>query len=143
MYDQISRVWLENVIVSTANPSNQDTAEGNFRSLLCSGEEAFYSMQYFFGWAQYPMLPRLVSSRLSVKVPITIISGERSWLDAINRTRLKKRTAELVKDTCPEGAYVGGATIQGAGHHLHAEKPEEFNSIVKEVLEVVDEERDR
>ena len=107
-------------------------------SLSFRGEEAFYHMQYYFGWARNPMLSRLTSD-LHPSVPITVISGARSWLDAVNRDRLDK-TANLIKRARPEGAYVGVEVLEGAGHHLHAEQPQEFNQLVQEVLTKVDNE---
>jgi len=88
-------------------------------------------MQYFFGWAQQPMLMRL-KSQLDPSIPITIIYGERTWLDAINQKQ--GRTADLISRARPEGAYVGVNMIREAGHHVHAEKPAEFNEIMKELL---------
>lgn len=93
-------------------------------------------MQHFFGWARRPMLSRL-KSQLDPSVPITVISGGRSWLDAVNRDRLGK-TRDLIKEARPEGAYVGVEVLEEAGHHLHAEKPQEFNRIVQEVLLRID-----
>lgn len=93
-------------------------------------------MQFLFGWAQRPMLTRL-KSQLDPKLPITVISGGKSWVDAINRER-HGRIADLIKEARPEGAYVGVNIVQDAGHHLHAEKPLEFNRIVREALERVE-----
>ena len=83
------------------------------------------------------MIPR-VSSQLDARVPITVIFGEKSWLDAINSRNKLKKTAYLIKEARPKGAYVNVAMVGGAGHHLHAEAPQEFNRIVQEVLDVVD-----
>ena len=66
--------------------------------------------------------------------PITVISGASSWLDRINRKRIGKRTADYIKEARPAGAYVGVELVADAGHHLHAERPHEFNRIVKDVL---------
>ena len=87
------------------------------------------------------MLHRL-QSQLPHTTPITIISGERSWVDAINRQR-HGRTGDLVRGARPAGAYVGVEVVSGAGHHVHAERPQEFNRIVKEVLARVDLGRDQ
>lgn len=102
---------------------------------LCRGEEAFYNMQYYFAWARRPMLGR-ISSHLNPGLPITVICGSKSWIDAVNK-RYTGRTADLIREARPEGSYVGVAFLE-AGHHLHAEKPQAFNQIVREVLEVVD-----
>ncbi len=74
-------------------------------------------------------------------MPVTVICGARSWLDAINKDRLG-RTADLIKESRPEGAYTVVEVLPEARHHLHAEQPEEFNRIVREVLAAVDIGRD-
>lgn len=83
-----------------------------------------------------------MSTNLDPRIPITVISGAKSWVDAINRNRLG-RTADLIKEARPEGTYVGVELVADAGHHIHAEKPQEFNRIVKEVLARVDAGEDR
>lgn len=88
------------------------------------------------------MLARL-NTNLDPNTPITVISGARSWVDALNRKRLGRRTGDLIKEARPEGAYVGVELVADAGHHLHAEQPHEFNRIVKEVLARVDSGVDR
>lgn len=107
---------------------------------MCSGESAFCNMQYYYGWAQRPMLDRL-KLQLHPDVPITVIAGARTWLDAVNRNRLGK-TADLIKEARPEGSYVGVEVVEEAGHHLYAEKPQDFNRIVLKVLGLVDSGRD-
>ena len=106
----------------------------------CRGEEGFYHMQYYFAWAQRPMLSRL-KSQLDTRIPVTVICGGKSWLDAINRDRLG-RTGDLIKEVRPEGAYTEVEVLPEARHHLHAEQPQEFNRIVKAVLATVDTGRD-
>ncbi len=88
------------------------------------------------------MLSRL-RSLLDPRVPITVISGGKSWLDAVHKHRGgETKTADLIKEARPEGSYVAVEMVEGAGHHLHAEKPHEFNRIVREVLEQVDSGKD-
>ena len=82
------------------------------------------------------MLTRLKSD-LPPRVPITVICGARSWLDAVNSGRLG-RTGDLIREARPQGAYVGVEVMEGARHHLHAEKPHEFNHIVREALDTVE-----
>ena len=101
-----------------------------------SGEEAFCNMHYFYGWAQRPMLDRL-KLQLHHQVPITVIYGARTWLDTVNKKRLGK-TADLIKEARPEGAYVGVEMVEEAGHHLYAEQSHKFNEAVLKVLDVVD-----
>jgi pimeloyl-ACP methyl ester carboxylesterase len=83
------------------------------------------------------MLPRL-RTNLDPSTPITVISGARSWVDAINSKRLGKRTGDFIKEARPKEAYVGVELVPDTGHHVHAERPHEFNRIVKEVLANVD-----
>ncbi len=79
--------------------------------------------------------------QLHPQVPITVISGARTWLDAINRDRMGK-TANLIKEARPDTSYVGVEFVADASHHVYAEKPEEFNRIVLSVLDVVDAQKD-
>lgn len=44
---------------------------------FCSGEAAFFHMQYNFGWAKRPMLAR-IETQLSGETPVTMIYGIRS-----------------------------------------------------------------
>jgi len=61
-------------------------------------------MQYYFGWAQRPMLDRM-KLQLHPRVPITVICGSRTWLDAINSNRMDK-TANLIKEARPDSSYI-------------------------------------
>ena len=81
------------------------------------------------------MLTRL-NSQLDAGIPLTVITGAKSWVDVVNASQ--GRTADLIKGARPEGSYVGVEQVADAGHHLHAQRPEEFNKIVKEVLARVD-----
>ena len=79
--------------------------------------------------------------QLHPEVPITVIYGARTWLDAVNRNRLGK-TADLIKEARPEGAYVDVEVVEEAGHHVYAEKPHKFNMAVQKVLDLVDSNND-
>lgn len=82
------------------------------------------------------MLDRM-KLQLHPRVPITVISGARTWLDAVNRKRLGK-TADLIREARPLTSYMKIEVVEDAGHHPYAEKPEEFNRMVLNVLDTVD-----
>ena len=66
---------------------------------------------------------------LDPSVPITFIYGLRSWMD--------KSIGETVREMRPN-SYVGIHYVRGASHHVHADKPEAFNTIVNGVCSLVD-----
>lgn len=103
-----------------------------------TGELAYYSMQHYFAWAKHPMLNRL-SSELSPTVPITVVSGSRSWLHMGQTEGI--RTPDRIAES-RQGSYVDVKYVEGAGHHVHADCPVEFNQIVNAVLLSVDSEQD-
>ena len=89
-------------------------------------------MQHNFGWAKRPMLHR-VPTDLDPDLPVSIIYGERSWVYRLNRSVL-----ELFCEARPADSYVATYLIEDASHHVHADRPEQFNAKVKEILTVVD-----
>ena len=78
------------------------------------------------------MLSRL-KSQLDPSVPITVICGAKSWV-----SKSSGSVADLIKEARPEAAYTVVEVLPEARHHLHAEQPQEFNRIVKEMLDAVD-----
>lgn len=94
-----------------------------------SGEIAFKHMTQMFGWAKYPMIRRI--GDVDKNIPITMIYGAKSWVDS--------GTGDHVK-YLREDAFVDVHVVRGAGHHVYADKSEEFNSIVNNVCEKMDEE---
>ena len=92
----------------------------------CSGETAFFTMQYKYGWAIRPMMSRLISD---LTLPISLIYGVRSWMD--------NSTGERIREGRPD-SYVDVHYIRRAGHHLHVEQPEEFNRVINQVCSLVD-----
>ena len=91
-------------------------------------------MQYYYGWAQRPMLSRL--NQLNHNIPITVIAGSNSWM---NFTTFKDdRTAEQIAATRPTSSYVDVYYVDEAGHHVHAQQPDQFNRIVNSVFKSVD-----
>ena len=103
------------------------------------GEEAFHRMQYFYGWAQRPMITR-VTSQLDQNIPITVIGGSRSWM-RFAESYQGARTPEVIREGRPD-SYVGVHYIEGAGHHVHADQPLQFNRIVNKVFQKVDSGKD-
>ncbi|KFM57720.1 Abhydrolase domain-containing protein 4, partial [Stegodyphus mimosarum] len=87
-----------------------------------SGESAFKAMTAHFGWAKRPMLKRI--SQLKQDIPITFIYGSRSWIDSSSGLQ----TSELRKNS-----YVEIKMIQGAGHHVYADRPDVFNKLVCDI----------
>ncbi|CAG0889780.1 unnamed protein product [Darwinula stevensoni] len=84
-----------------------------------SGESAFHAMMAQFGWAKYPMINRIDS--LNKEIPITLIYGSRSWVDQTPGNEIKAKRPD---------SYVEIQAINGAGHHVYADRPENFNHLV-------------
>lgn len=92
-----------------------------------TGEEAFRSMMSGFGFAKFPMLNRVDS--LHKEVPMTMIYGSRSWVDHGPGGQIQQLR---------KGSYVDVQVINGAGHHVYADKCEQFNGIVLQACKVAD-----
>lgn len=95
-------------------------------------------MQYMYGWAKRPMLPRL-GHVLNSHVPITLILGQSSWMKSVSDGRC---LGEAISHLRPD-SYVELHSVPGAGHHVHADQPEVFSEIVNGVCDGVDYGRDR
>ena len=89
-------------------------------------------MQHRFAWAKRPMLHRITAD-LNPNLPVSIIYGSRSWV-----YRLDTSVMEQFSEARPEDSYVGTYLVDEATHHVHADKPEQFNETVREILEIVD-----
>ena len=89
-------------------------------------------MQIPIGWAKRPMINR-IGSELAASVPLTLMYGARSWMDS--------STGERVREVRPH-SYVRVHYVRRAGHHIHADQPEAFNSVVREVCCLVDRNED-
>lgn len=94
-------------------------------------------MQYMYGWAKHPMLPRL-GQMLNSQLPITLIVGQRSWMRSVSDG---KCLGEAISGLRPD-SYVELHSVPEAGHHVHADQPEVFCEIVNGVCATVDESRD-
>lgn len=91
-----------------------------------SGEIGFKNMTEGFGWAKYPMIERMAA--IDPSVPITFIYGADSWID--RRTGLSFQGSHK--------GYVDVQIIQGAGHHVYADRWHVFNSLVETICQGVD-----
>ena len=78
------------------------------------------------------MLKR-IDSELDSSIPVSFIYGNRSWMDP--------SSGEKVRELRPQ-SYVRIYRIARAGHHVHADRPEEFNQVVNNVLKIVDRNKD-
>lgn len=96
-----------------------------------TGESAFHSMMSGFGWAKNPMIKRI--HEIQKDVPITLIYGSRSWVDS--------SASEIIAKVRPD-SYVKSFVINQAGHHVYADKAEEFNQIVVEACKKFEENSD-
>lgn len=92
-----------------------------------SGETAFKSMMHQFGWAKNPLLPRI--DDIPAEVSMTLIHGSRSWVDYSVGYQVKYNRPDSVVDV---------QVIQGAGHHVYADKPELFNELVNRACDKCD-----
>lgn len=84
-----------------------------------SGESAFHVMMESYGWAKNPMIHRIKD--LDDRIPITLIYGSRSWIDSTAGDKIKEMRPNSV---------VNIRIINGAGHHVYADKPDIFNQYV-------------
>nr|CAD7442784.1 unnamed protein product [Timema bartmani] len=98
-------------------------------SQIPSGEAAFHAMMSGFGWAKNPMLKRMDTLRKTI--PITLMYGTRSWVDS--------SASETIKAQRPD-SYVNVQVINGAGHHVYADKSDTFNRYVLDACEYTDKE---
>lgn len=72
-----------------------------------------------FGWAKSPIMNRI--HELEKEIPITFLYGSRSWVDNAN--------GETIKSLRPK-SFVNVEIIKNAGHHVYADRAEEFNELV-------------
>ena len=99
---------------------------------ISRGEDALNYLQLPVVWAKRPMLKR-IDTELNPSVPISFIYGNQSWFDP--------SSGEKARELRPQ-SYVRVYRIARAGHHVHADKPEEFNQAVNNVLKIVDRNKD-
>lgn len=82
-------------------------------------------MMIGLGWAKNPMLKRM--DRLRPDISITLLYGSRSWIQQENWSLLKETRNS-----------VNVQAVNGAGHHVFADKPEQFNAFVNEACFLAD-----
>jgi pimeloyl-ACP methyl ester carboxylesterase len=93
-----------------------------------SGETAFKKLVLPYGWAKFPMIHRM--QYINAEVKVAMLFGSHSWID--------NTVTEEMESERPEQFTV--YTVDGAGHHVYADKPVRFNKIVKGIFETCDEE---
>lgn len=91
-----------------------------------SGELAFKSLTLPYGWPKFPLIHRLLD--LDESVSLTFIYGARSFIE--------RAPGEFLKD-CLAPGRVTINVIQASGHHVYADRYQEFNELVKEACSKV------
>ncbi|KAI4467325.1 hypothetical protein MML48_2g00006759 [Holotrichia oblita] len=89
-----------------------------------SGESAFHSMSHFYAWAKHPMVKRIHG--LHKDVPITLMYGSKSWVE---------KASEMVKEGRVD---CHTRIINGAGHHVYADKADIFNKYTTQACNTAD-----
>lgn len=89
-------------------------------------------MQHRFAWAKRPMLHR-IPAELNSELPVSIIYGSKSWVYGLDTSVM-----DQFREKRSEKSYVGVYLVDGATHHVHADKPHEFNETVQRILHIVD-----
>ncbi|KAF0987840.1 hypothetical protein HZS_3673, partial [Henneguya salminicola] len=106
---------------------NDDLTVPNYiyhtNKLSPTGENAFRSMAMPLAWAKNPLIKRI--SQLNKSVSVSFVYGSRSWIDF--------QTGFEVKNILKE-SIVNVYVIDGAGHHLFADEPEIFNSLICKII---------
>ena len=95
----------------------------NLFKFFLSGEIAFRTISECFLYAKYPMVKRIDSIE---NIPIYFIYGADSWIES----KPGFQAASLRTPSSP--TYV--KIIMKAGHHVYADKSDEFNEFVREIL---------
>lgn len=93
-----------------------------------AGEIAFKTLALPTGWAKNPMIQRI--DKLHPSIDLSFIYGERSWID--------RQPGIQIKQLCTERS-VEVHVIHGAGHHVYADKLEDFNRLVNKACRDADE----
>ncbi|CAF0776794.1 unnamed protein product [Brachionus calyciflorus] len=93
-----------------------------------SGEAGFRAIAEYFGFAKNPMIQRI--NKVSDNIPIWFVYGSRSWIDSeAGFTSINLRQNSVSTSV---------KLITGAGHHVYADKPNEFNEYVKYIFELIE-----
>jgi len=89
------------------------------------GESAFSQLAEDFFWAKDPLLEKLDINTQGLLPNTTLLLGEISWIGRGQEDRFKELAKKL-------GFKL--EVIEGAGHHLYADNPIDFNIAVHEAL---------
>ncbi|KAF8784526.1 1-acylglycerol-3-phosphate O-acyltransferase ABHD5-like isoform X2 [Argiope bruennichi] len=115
---------FENIV---ADPSDVGNYIYHCNAQYPSGEVAFKAMSAPFGWANRPMIERI--SQLRQDIPVSFVYGARSWIDSSSGYKIREMR---------ENSFVEIKLIQGAGHHVYADKADEFNEVVSKICKKAD-----
>lgn len=96
-----------------------------------TGEVAFKAMTMHYGWARRPMVRRFISTHPSI--PCTFIYGAKTYIST--------KPANEIMDKRPN-SYVDLQIVTGAGHHVYADMPEQFNELMRNISDLVDHKED-
>ena len=91
-----------------------------------TGESAFKALALPYGWPKNPLIHRLLD--LPEPISMTFIYGSRSWIE--------KKPGEFLRD-CMRANRVTVHEMEGSGHHVYADKFNEFNELVREACSKV------
>lgn len=95
-----------------------------------SGEAGFRSISKYFGFAKNPMIRRI--DKVKSHIPVWFIYGSRSWIDCT-----AGYSAIYLRQSINESTLMSVEIISGAGHHVYADKPKDFNEYVRYLLDEV------
>jgi pimeloyl-ACP methyl ester carboxylesterase len=84
----------------------------------------FLKTNFLFSSHKDPMVKRI--HELREDIPISFIYGSRSWVS--------NESGETIKALRPK-SFVNIEMINQAGHHVYADKPEDFNQLVLKACE--------
>jgi len=92
-----------------------------------SGEAAFKTLAAPYGFAKDPVIKKM--DKLDTAVPITFLYGAKSWISSDAGRQIQQMRPS---------SYVDVQEVQGAGHHVYADRPQQFNGAVNQVGKLVD-----
>lgn len=115
-----------------------------------TGEIAFKKICTSTGWARLPMLERIIE--LECHITLSFIYGSRSWIDRQSGFQAKYILATAANAAAASGGGGGGYeddevedvervdvhVLDGAGHHVYADRSDEFNELVMKICAHID-----
>jgi pimeloyl-ACP methyl ester carboxylesterase len=81
-----------------------------------------------FGFSKNPMIKRF--HNLDDNLPVWFIFGKNSWIKSIYGEKAARIRSEN------SATYV--KVIENAGHHVYADRPDEFNEYINSLLDKID-----